>query len=253
MLLKQLLKRYRNKKGEWTLRHLRRFTKLLLFALIVLILHGSFSLVTHAESFDGSVDECKDSSGSIAECFGGSSNEQNEEVRLEDVGRSSEETTNSFVSFGDVIRMIFALLIVVGLLYGVLKFLGKKGQSYQHTRMIQNIGGTSLGGNRSIQLVKIGTKLYVVGVGENVQLMKEIEDPEEKELLLKEFQNKLSSNSTSDFVGKIVEKTVGKKQKDVKKPPTDNFSSLFQTQLKSIQQDRKKRLEDWSKEENKNE
>ncbi|QPC46356.1 flagellar biosynthetic protein FliO [Mangrovibacillus cuniculi] len=235
------------------MRHLRRLTELLLFAMIILTLHGSFSLVTHAESFDGSVDECKDSSGSIAECFGGSSNEQNEEVSLDNEKRSTEETANSFVSFGDVIRMIFALLVVIGLLYGVLKFLGKKSQSYQHTQMIQNLGGTSLGGNRSIQLVKIGTKLYVVGVGENVQLMKEIEDTQEKELLIKEYQGKLSNTSTSDIVGKIVERATGKKHADANKPSTENFSSLFQTQLKSIQKDRKKRLEDWSKEENKDE
>ena len=72
--------------------------------------------------------------------------------------------------------MIFATVFVVGLLYFVLKFVNKNGRLFKSTQLIENLGGTALGANRSVQLIKVGNRLLIVGVGENIQLLKEIED-----------------------------------------------------------------------------
>ena len=44
---------------------------------------------------------------------------------------------------------------------------------------MKNMGGISLGQHKSIQLVVIGESYYLIGVGDDIRLLKEITDPEE--------------------------------------------------------------------------
>lgn len=88
------------------------------------------------------------------------------------------------VTAGDVIRSIFALLFVIALLILVLKWLQKKSFSVTETTAVKNLGGTSLGNDRSVQFVQIGNRILVLGVGENVTLLKEISDPQEVDAFL---------------------------------------------------------------------
>ena len=44
---------------------------------------------------------------------------------------------------------------------------------------IRSLGGVPLGQNKSIQIVEIGHSLFVVGVGENIQLLDKIIDADE--------------------------------------------------------------------------
>ena len=53
------------------------------------------------------------------------------------------------------------------------------------------MGGTGLGGNRSIQLVKVGDRILIVGVGEDIQLLTEIKDEAERNQLLDEYNQKI--------------------------------------------------------------
>ena len=66
--------------------------------------------------------------------------------------------------------MIGALIFVIAILYFLLKFVNKKNQSYQQNRIVQHLGGTSLGANRSVQIVKAGKQILILGVGEDVKL-----------------------------------------------------------------------------------
>ena len=46
------------------------------------------------------------------------------------------------------------------------------------------MGGHSLGGNRSLQLMMIGKTLYILGVGNDVQLLRMIEPGDEQDSIL---------------------------------------------------------------------
>jgi flagellar protein FliO/FliZ len=147
-------------------------------------------------------------------------------------------STQVGVTIWDFIRMIFATIFVVVLLYLLLKFINKKSRSYKSTQLVENLGGTPLGGNRSVQIVKISSQVFIVGVGENVQLLKEIDNVEERNQLLSDYNTKLEQTvQPSDIVTKIMEKT--RKWKNVKKEDT-TFSSLFKEQLDEISKGRKK-------------
>lgn len=87
---------------------------------------------------------------------------------------------DTFSPAASLVKMVLALALILILIYGVLKFLSSRSRSFQHNRTMQNVGGISVGQNKSIQLVRIGSKLYMVGVGENVELLEEITDEQVK-------------------------------------------------------------------------
>lgn len=156
---------------------------------------------------------------------------------------STYTETKVGVTFSDFLRMIFATIFVVGLLYFLLKFINKKSISYKSSQLVENLGGTSLGANRSVQIVKAGNKLLIVGVGENIQLLKEIDDPEEYSQIIKEYNGRMDQLvQPSDIVTKFLKRT----NKDSSKENTP-FSLLLKNQLNEISSGRKKLLEEVQK------
>lgn len=85
--------------------------------------------------------------------------------------------------FLDFIKIVFSLLLVLALIYLLYRFAAKRTGRFKEESHLKNLGGVSVGPNRSIQLIRIGNKVMVVGVGDNVQLLKEISEPAEIEAL----------------------------------------------------------------------
>lgn len=99
-------------------------------------------------------------------------------------GRGGDRTPSPSVSIFDFVKMIGALLFVIFLIYALVKFMNKRNRLLKPFQYVENIGGTSLGQNKSVQLIKVGNRVLVVGVGENIQPLKEIDDEKEyKEIL----------------------------------------------------------------------
>ncbi|WP_404432986.1 flagellar biosynthetic protein FliO [Sutcliffiella horikoshii] len=142
------------------------------------------------------------------------------------------------VSIFDFIKMIFALLFVLALLYGALKLINSRNK-LESGRSVENIGGTNLGNNKSLQLVKVGNSVLVVGVGDSINLLKEITDEQEREQLIQSYRDR-SENMTinSDKLSSMVEKFKGMKKTKSK----SSFSALLQDQLGQLSKDRKKKL-----------
>jgi flagellar protein FliO/FliZ len=156
-----------------------------------------------------------------------------------------QTTDNVGITFWDFLRMIFALIFVVALLYFLLKFINKKSKVFKSTQLVENLGGTTLGANRSVQIVKIGNQLFIVGVGENVQLLKEIDDPNEHRQILTDYNNKMEQLvQPSDIVTKVIERA---KKWQATKNENASFSSLLKNQLEEISKGRKKLFDEMEK------
>lgn len=83
-------------------------------------------------------------------------------------------------SFGLIIgQLIFYTLLIAGLIYGLIKFLAMRQKGVQSQRAIQLMGGSPLGQNKSLQLVKVGGQFYLIGVGNEVTLIKEFSEEAE--------------------------------------------------------------------------
>ena len=89
------------------------------------------------------------------------------------------------VSTGEVIgyllKVVFVLIIIIGMIVVLIKFLAQKNHAFLGNRAITMLGGVQLGPNKSLQLIEIGHSLYIIGVSERIQLLEKIDDPEEIE------------------------------------------------------------------------
>lgn len=149
------------------------------------------------------------------------------------------------VTFLDYFKMIVALIFVVALIYFLLKFINQKGRSFQQTKLINHLGGTPLGGNRSVQIVKVGKQVLVLGVGEDIQLLKEIQDEKEKEEILSFYQDAQYPDAKT-AVSSWLTKVKGPSQSS----DTSSFQSQLKSQLEEMKKGRKKMFKDLKNEEN---
>lgn len=166
-----------------------------------------------------------------------SDQKEKKEQEVKDVSESNSANPFSMMTF---FKMILALLFVLALIYVLLKLVNKKGNGLGNRRgYLQNVGGTSLGQNRSVQLVKIGNKVLVVGVGDSIQLLKEIDDAEEVREILQDHQSKFDNFSGSrDFMMNLFQ---NKRRAQIlqDKNPHKEFGALLKEQLIELRKDRK--------------
>lgn len=194
---------------------------------------------------------------SVFDCFE-DEKECIEEVDVgEDKGPSKEEqdleareASPVGLTAWDYIKTILALLFVVGLLYVLLKFINRKSRLYDKNRMMKNLGGLSLGQQKSIQLIVVGETYYLIGVGEDIRLLKEITDEEEVASLLAYYGDVEELPFEGPFE-KILMKFSPLKKNVPKQPDAEDtdFSQLFNHRLTEIKEDRKKQLNRLAKKE----
>jgi flagellar protein FliO/FliZ len=130
-----------------------------------------------------------------------------------------EGTTVSIVPY--IFKFIGSFILIIALLYMVLKYLSKKTKMYQAGGPFHSLGGHSLGNNRSLQMVMIGETLYIVGVGEDVNLIRTIPPGEEQTKILEAMAMK-PVDSASDWGAQL------------KKTAQEKWEVLFQNQLKEL-------------------
>ena len=147
-------------------------------------------------------------------------------------------------SAGDYIKTLFALVFVLGLLFGLLKFVNRKNKLYDKNRLMKNMGGISLGQHKSIQLVVIGESYYLIGVGDDIRLLKEITDPDEIDKLVEFYAGDNSTEIVSGMLNRILAKVTGKSKSDsnVKTEESPDFSTVFQSRLEEMKEDRKRHI-----------
>ena len=157
------------------------------------------------------------------------------------------------LSWWDYVKTIFALLFVVGLLFALLKFINRKNRMFDQHRLMKNIGGLSLGQHKSIQLVVIGESYYLIGVGEEVRLLKEITDPEEIQNLESYFEDD-ELQSPPGIVNKVLTMLPTKKgtASNDSDDQSSDFGKIFTTRLDELKAERKKHLNRLEEKESRN-
>ncbi|AZN40864.1 flagellar biosynthetic protein FliO [Paenibacillus albus] len=110
-------------------------------------------------------------------------------------------------NIGYYVWVIVALMIVIGLILLVIKFLASRNRGWGTSRALRTLGGIPLGQNKSVQVIELAGRVYVVGVGEDITLLDKIEDPELAGSVLAaiEQQNGRAWNSPTitDFLSKF--------------------------------------------------
>lgn len=155
-----------------------------------------------------------------------------------DVGYQDSGTS---VTAWDFIKMILATAFIIFLIYILLKFVSKRNKFTSSSNYIENLGGTNVGQNRSIQLIKVGKKILVVGVSDSVQLLKEIEDEDECREITEEHQQKFAAAiDTKDWLKNAAAPLFRNKNNGM----ADGHSVSFKEQLEQLKKDRRSSLEE---------
>ncbi|MYL33154.1 flagellar protein [Pontibacillus yanchengensis] len=175
-------------------------------------------------------------------------NNSNQPEEEEPTSTSPGQSSSDSPSIGwQIVKLVFAVLFIVVLIYGLLKFVNKRNKMFQSVKTLENIGGVSLGQNKSLQVVRIGEQYYAVGVGDNVELLTEITD--EKTIQAFHQQNDQASYSASSILANVIPKTKQQSGKGEEKSSSSSvqFQQLFQSELNSLKQKRKKVMDQHQK------
>lgn len=144
-------------------------------------------------------------------------------------------------------RVFFALIIIIGLFYVIVKMLAQKNKTFQSGRAVKSWGGVTLAQHKSVQLIEVGRVVYVVGVGNDVTLLATIDDPEEIQYIRDHLPGSGQRElRIADWLGRW------KKHSSKETDELASFQQLFQNNLQHITA-RKKKVEELIEESNKGE
>ncbi|MBO7747884.1 flagellar biosynthetic protein FliO [Paenibacillus sp. MWE-103] len=159
----------------------------------------------------------------------------------------------SGTGIGYLIWVIVALLLVIGLIVLLIKWLASRNRGWGTNKALRSLGGIPLGQNKSLQVVELSGRLYVVGVGEDITMLDKIDDPEAVAAILNaiEQQNGRAWNppTMAEWLGRL------RNKQTPSAPPGENWSSavsfkeLLNDGMKR-QADRKQKVEDLLNEQN---
>lgn len=158
----------------------------------------------------------------------------------EDLLQGSPDLGSSPSTFGMMLKVILFLVVIIGIFLFIMKILSQKNKMFQSSRSIKSIGGLGLGPNKSVQVVQIGNSLYILGVGNDVELVSRIDDPEEIQYIVEHMHA-----GSGDFKGWM---SFGGWMKNMAKPKgqaedldmTPSFQAVFQEKMQRIANRQKK-------------
>ena len=207
----------------------------LMTALFAPISNGTFAMVSNVyENCNENPEVC--------------SEENISEDNATDADAENTESASVSIGFWDYIKVLIALVFVLGLLLFILKYLNKRNLNYQQNAVVKNIGGLSVGQQKSVQLLLIGKSVYVVGVGDNIQLLKEIDSEEEIEQLLSQTESNQNMMNTSPYIAELFRKFSKKNRpEDISNSP--KFNDMFNEKIGEIKKQRSNELERWKERE----
>lgn len=152
--------------------------------------------------------------------------------------------------FPALLQLIFTLGIILGLLYIVFRFISKRSGIYGNPNF-KHLGGLPLGQNKSVQLVEVNNKVYILGVGENIQLIQKIDEPEEVLAIKASNQSSFDEKMNwKDWINRFKEssfnqkwnlkwfdnKGVGTKKQDFEQILTGKMKELKERRNENIEQ-----------------
>jgi flagellar protein FliO/FliZ len=178
----------------------------------------------------------------VKECI-----EHPEQCKDQSIQTDGERTNDDIVkgqdpfSVWDVFKMILATIFVVVLIYALLRLINQRTRLSPTKRsFIENLGGTSVGPNRSVQLIKVGNRILVIGVADSIQLLTEIDEDEEIKEILTEYNARLTQMmEPRQWLKNLLSKENAAN--------AESFRNILTKQLQEIAVQRKKVLQDLEK------
>ncbi|WP_050181442.1 flagellar biosynthetic protein FliO [Domibacillus robiginosus] len=209
-----------------------------------LFIKGIFALLLAIVLFSGNeiiAGAALSDKSSVQDCIKNpDSCEQEQPAENNSQGAADENAGASVgIGLGEIVRVTAALAFVVALLYFLLRFVNKKSRSYQESHVVHHLGGTPLGGSRSIQVVRVGERVLVLGVGEDVSLLKEIDDPDERAHLINRYEEQADKLIQP---GQIVSKLKKRLEGESEPKESASFKQEFEQKISELKKNRQQAI-----------
>lgn len=164
----------------------------------------------------------------VTDWINDSEQDQNEEeIRPDTIESNNEEP--SFI--WSLIKLVGILIIMIGLLYVAVRFFSKRNRQIRDLNLLENMGGISVGQQKSIQLIRVGHTYYMIGVGDNVELLQEITD----ESIIKELDLMTEEPKEHAFFSALNRM----KQTNNEQNSSSSFTHIYEKELDSVMNNRK--------------
>jgi flagellar protein FliO/FliZ len=201
--------------------------KLVCICCAMLLLFGLSPTISYAEEGNTVWDALNKPSSGQADNKGGQSSPA-DSARL--------PGTNAPSGWMFVLQVIFSLGLVIVLIYLLLRFLANRQIGLGQNGPFKVLGAISLGNGKSLQAVMIGDSLYILGVGENIQLVRHIPAGEEMDVILADVEMKSSAAvSVGEWFASLRQKK--RQQPFIQTKETgDSFEELLAKQWEQVTQ-----------------
>jgi flagellar protein FliO/FliZ len=157
-----------------------------------------------------------------------------------------DSLSNTGANAWDLLRVLFVLAVVVGLIIGLLRFFAKRNRGWWMNRSLRSLGGLPLGTNKSLQVVEWNGRIYVLGVGENITLLESITDADLVASLLAEFDTDAAAAAPGlpDWLRKWSQRrnAQGSEDRNSETGSRPNFEQTLENRLRELAE-RRQRVE----------
>ncbi|WP_339321320.1 flagellar biosynthetic protein FliO [Paenibacillus sp. FSL W8-0194] len=153
----------------------------------------------------------------------------------------------------NLVYVIVVLAVIVALIVLLIRFLGRKNKTWFTSRAVRTLGAVGLGPNKSLQIIEIGSSLYLVGVGEDIRLVDKITDPEEVKLIMEAFEQEAGARAGA--FSPVLEKLASRFRKqgtlseEITLEDSSSFHEVFDEKLRKMSS-RKEKMEELLREDN---
>lgn len=88
-------------------------------------------------------------------------------------------TLNSFDNFFQLIMLVIVFLVIMAVAYFVTRWIGNMGSTQLNNKNIKVIEGCRVGQNKFVEIVKVGSKYFVLGIGKDeISCLGEVKEEE---------------------------------------------------------------------------
>lgn len=161
--------------------------------------------------------------------------------------------SGSSMSYGlNIVYVIIVLAVIIGLIILLIRFLGTKNKSWFSNPTIRILGGVGLGPNKTLQVIEVGNSVYLIGVGENINLVDKISDPDEVTSILTALQEEaaMHGNRLSPLLSKLVNKLRREQpSQEIELENGTSFHEVFDSKVRRMS-NRKDKMEELLREDN---
>lgn len=191
-------------------------------------------LMSHSVYAERNVKDCLEDD----DCIELESEELDDETVVESDDNISSNQTGSMII--NILKIVFALALVLILIYILLLFLKKKNKLSMHNQALETLGGISVGQQKSIQVVRIGEKVYAIGVGNDVTMLDEITD---KKMIQQLEESATEEPQAITFIQNwLLKKSKNTKSRN-KHEKNHSFSKTLEKELDDLKANREQLME----------